>query len=215
MLLLLVRHALTEVTGETLTGRLPGFPLSEKGKAQAEAAAERLSGAPLKLIYSSPLERCMETAEIIASRHKAKVSPVESLAEIDYGGWAGKPLKTLYKTKGWQQLRARPADFRFPGGETIREAQTRGMNALEVLRAKHRNKAVLVCSHADMIRVVVAGYLGLGLDLYDRITVAPASITTLYLSDKTPRLVNLGDSGSYQEVFDRLNQPRDSQKKPK
>ncbi len=204
MLLLLVRHAVTDVTGQKLTGRLPGFSLSEKGRAQAESVSARLSKAPLKAIYSSPLERCTETAEIIARHHRVKIETVDALEEVDYGQWQGKPLKALYRTKAWTKLRARPADFRFPGGETIREAQTRGMLAVEALRAKHKDRAVLVCSHADMIRLVVAGYLGLGIDLYDRISIAPASVSILNVGDGTPRLLNLGDLGSFDDLFEAL-----------
>lgn len=204
MILFLVRHALTPITGTRLTGRLPGFSLSEKGREQAEATGARLAGAPLKAIYSSPLERCVETAEAIAKHHKVSIQTVDELSEVDYGDWQGKTMKALYQSKGWKQLKARPADFRFPNGETIREAQTRGISAIEKLRAKHKDKAIVVCSHADMIRLTVAGYVGLGIDLYDRISIAPASISTLMLSDGTPRLLNVGEAGSYKELFESL-----------
>jgi probable phosphomutase (TIGR03848 family) len=204
MILFLVRHALTPITGTKLTGRLPGYGLSDKGRQQAEATGSRLARAPLKAIYSSPLERCIETAEEIARHHRVKIQTMEELSEVDYGDWQGKTMKSLYGSKGWQKLRARPADFRFPNGETIREAQTRGIVAIEKLRAKHKDAAVVVCSHADMIRLAVAGYLGLGIDLYDRITIAPASITTLSLTNGTPRLLNLSEAGSYDELFEGL-----------
>ena len=205
VILFLVRHALTPITGTKLTGRLPGFSLSDKGREQAESTGSRLAGAPLKAIYSSPLERCLETAEAIAQHHKVKIQTDDELSEVDYGDWQGRTMKSLYGSKGWQKLKARPADFRFPNGETIREAQTRGIGAIERIRSRHKDGAVVVCSHADMIRLAVAGYLGLGIDLYDRITVAPASITTLNLSDGTPRLLNLSEAGpSYKELFEGL-----------
>jgi probable phosphoglycerate mutase len=215
VILFLVRHALTPVTGKVLIGRLPGYPLSEKGREQAEATGKRLAGAPLKAVYSSPMERCVETAEAVAAHHKLKVSIVDDLAEIDYGTWQGRTLKSLYGVKGWKELRARPADFRFPGGETIREAQTRGMVATEALRRKHKDKAVVVCSHCDMIKLIVAGCLGLGIDLYDRINIAPASITTLHLNEGTPRLINVSDTGGYDELFESLKRkPPEPAKKP-
>jgi probable phosphoglycerate mutase len=89
------------------------------------------------------------------------------------------------------------------------------MRAIEGLRQKHPKRAVLVCSHADMIRLVVAGYLGLGIDLYDRISIAPASVTTLNLGDGTPRLLNLGDSGTMSEIFEALEQAQSAKKKKK
>lgn len=214
VILFLVRHALTPVTGQKLIGRLPGFALSEKGRQQAEATGGRLAGLPLKAIYSSPMERCAETAEAIAVHHKLKVSTLEDLAEIDYGAWQGRTLKSLYGTKGWKLLRARPADFRFPEGETIREAQSRGMRAVEVLRLKHRDKAVVACSHCDMIKLIVAGCLGLGIDLYDRINIAPASITTLQLSEGAPRLINTSDTGGYAELFESLKKASEPAKQP-
>ncbi|CAN5895159.1 histidine phosphatase family protein [soil metagenome] len=215
MILFLVRHALTPVTGKVLIGRLPGYPLSEKGREQAADTGRRLAGAPLKAIYSSPMERCVETAVAVAGHHKLKVLTVDDLAEIDYGSWQGRTLKSLYGAKGWKQLRARPADFRFPGGETIREAHTRGMVAVEALRQKHKDRAIVVCSHCDMIKLIVAGCLGLGIDLYDRINIAPASITTLNLSDGTPRLINVSDTGGYDELIESLKRkPAESAKKP-
>src|SRR5882672_3096852 len=121
MLLLLVRHGNTSMTGTRLTGRLPGVHLSEEGVRQAKDAAERLANLPVKAVYSSPLERCHETAVPIAERHRLEVQTVDNLAEVAYGEWQGRPFTQLYRLKAWSELQAHPADFRFPGGETIRE----------------------------------------------------------------------------------------------
>jgi probable phosphoglycerate mutase len=204
MLLLLVRHAVTAATGNRLSGWLPGHHLSEEGVRQAEAVAARLAGLPVKAIYSSPLERCRETAEIIARHHRPGVVTVDDLGEIRYGDWQGRSFKTLYRTKAWVELTQRPADFRFPGGETIREAQTRGVGAIEALRPKHKADMVIVASHADMIRLIVAAYLGLSLDLYQRMSIAPASVTALLLGDRIPHLIKLADSGTLEDLRMRL-----------
>jgi probable phosphomutase (TIGR03848 family) len=204
MLLFLVRHAMTSVTGKKLTGRLPGIVLSKEGLRQAESLGGRIAGLPLAAIYTSPLERCHQTAEILAAPHRRKLRVLEDLSEIDYGGWQGRSLKTLYRTKAWRELRASPGDFRFPEGETIREAQTRGMAVIESLKKKHLGEMVLCCSHADLIRLIVAGYLGLGLDLYTRISILPASITAIWLGDHGPSLLRLGDDGGLEAVASRL-----------
>lgn len=204
MLLLLVRHAVTAATGTRLTGWLPGHHLSEEGVRQAEAVAARLATLPVKGVYSSPLERCHETATHIAGHHGCDVTTMDDLGEIRYGEWQGRTFKALYRTKGWVELMQRPADFRFPGGETIREAQTRGVRAVDSLRQRHRKDLVVVASHADMIRLLVAAYLGLGLDLYQRISIAPASVTALLLGDRIPRLLKLGDSGTLEDLKMRL-----------
>jgi probable phosphomutase (TIGR03848 family) len=204
MLLLLVRHAVTAATGNRLSGWLPGHHLSEEGIRQAEAVAARLADLPVKAIYSSPLERCQETAEIIASHHRPGVVTMDDLGEIRYGDWQGRSFKSLYRTRAWVELQQRPADFRFPNGETIREAQTRGVGAIEALRPKHKADMVVVASHADMIRLIVAAYLGLSLDLYQRMSIAPASVTALLLGDRIPRLIKLADSGSLEDLRMRL-----------
>lgn len=201
MILLLVRHAVTALTGKKLIGWMPGMMLSEEGLRQAGSVADRLAEVPLQVVYSSPLERCTQTADVIAERHRIKPQIVDGLGEVRYGRWQGKSLKTLYRTKAWTQLRAHPADFRFPGGETIREAQTRGIGAVEELRKKHKKGVVAACSHADVIRLIVAGYLGLGIDLYSRISIAPASVTVLSLGESAPRLLRLGDTGTYDGLF--------------
>jgi probable phosphomutase (TIGR03848 family) len=204
MLLLLVRHAVTAATGSRLSGWLPGFHLSEEGVRQAEAVAARLAGLPVKAIYSSPLERCRETAELIAAHHRPGVTVMDELGEIRYGDWQGRSFKTLYRTKAWVELQQRPADFRFPNGETIREAQTRGVGAIEALRPKHKADLVVVASHADMIRLILAAYLGLSLDLYQRMSIAPASVTALLLGDRIPHLLKLGDTGTLDDLKLRL-----------
>lgn len=208
MLLLLVRHALTPVTGKKLTGWLPGISLSEEGVSQAASTKERLRDVPIKAFYSSPLERCFETAEIISAPHRLGVEVIEDLGEIKYGDWQGRTLASLYKSKAWIELKARPAEFRFPNGETIREAQLRGMSVIEGLRSKHKRQIVAVCSHADMIRVVTAGYLGLPLDLYDRISIGPATVTAILLSGSVPRLLRLSDSGDYSDLVARASTSR-------
>ncbi|GAC1367195.1 MAG: histidine phosphatase family protein [Actinomycetota bacterium] len=207
MLLLLVRHGVTPITGKLLTGRLPGHHLSEDGHSQAKAVAQRLACLPVKAVYASPLERCQETAQPIAALHRLPLATLDDVAEVDYGEWAGKSFKQLYRLKAWSQLQARPADFRFPGGESIREAQARGMRATESLLARHAKQAVVVVSHADMIRLIVAGYLGMGLDLYQRVIVGVASVSAISLGDRVPRLLRVSDSGSLEDLVQRIQPP--------
>lgn len=205
MLLLLVRHGNTPLTGTRLTGRVPGVHLSEEGIRQAKGVAERLGGLPIKAVYASPLERCQETAEPIAARHRLQIRTLDAMAEVDYGEWAGKSFKQLTRLKAWSELHARPADFRFPGGESIREAQTRAIGATQELLKTHPKQAVVVVSHADLIRLTMAAYLGMGLDLYQRVIVGVASVSAVVLGDRVPRVVRLSDTGSLEELAERIN----------
>lgn len=163
----------------------------------AEAVGERLKTTRLAAIYSSPLERTQETAEAIA-RHQRRpvVVPHVGLLEIDYGDWSGRTLKSLYRLQAWKQIRHSPSRVRFPNGESLVEAQARVVAVCEELARRHRRQAVALVTHADVIKTAVSHYLGQPLDLFNRIAVAPASVTVLDISDRGPvRLMTLNSSG--------------------
>ncbi len=187
----LVRHGLTAHTGHKLTGWASGVHLSEEGQDQAAAAADHLAKIKMRAIYSSPIERTVETAGFIASRQGLKVKIRVGLGEVHYGGWTGRSFKTLTKTKLWEQIQSFPSAARFPDGETLRETQNRAVSVLELIRTDHPKGAVCCVTHADVIRLVVAHYLGVHIDLFQRIIVDPASITVIGVSDHGPRVFNV------------------------
>ena len=174
---MLVRHAVTDHTGPLLSGRMPGIDLSEKGRGQAEAAAERLSVLPIAAVYASPIERTTETAQLIAKHHSLEVCPLPGVIEADYGEWTGGKIADLAKTDEWKVVQVAPSRARFPGGETIREMQARTVGALDEVIANHPHETVVVVSHADPIKSAIAHYTGMHLDLFQRVHVAPASAT--------------------------------------
>lgn len=196
MLLFLVRHALTPHTGEKLSGWLPGISLSDEGRGQVAGLVERMKPVRLDAIYASPLERCVQTARPVAASKGLRVRVRDGLGEVKYGDWEGKKLRTLAKTKLWKQVMARPSEARFPGGETIRETQTRAVSAIERIGLDHPNQSIGVFTHADVIRVVLAHYAGIHIDLYHRLVVAPVSITILWLGGGGPRVLKVNDTGS-------------------
>jgi len=210
VLLLLVRHALTAHTGDRLSGWLPGISLSEEGRAQAVALAERLEPLKIDAVYSSPLERAVETARPLASSKGLRVRTREALGEVRYGDWEGRRLRTLAKTKLWRQVLMRPSETRFPGGETIRETQFRSVAAVGELRKAHPRHVVAAVSHADTIRLVVAHYAGIHIDLYQRLAIAPASVSVLWLGDGMPMMLKLNDTGT----LDRVATPPRRRRKP-
>lgn len=194
--LVLVRHAPTVETGRILYGRLPGHPLSEKGLEMAADLAGRLAAVKVAAVYASPLERAMQTAEVIASRQRKQVLPREGLIEIDYGKWAGRSLRSLYKLKAWRTVVTSPSRVRFPDGESILEAQTRMVRTCQDLASRHRNQTILAVSHADMIKAALSHYLGQPLDLFNRIAVAPASVAVIDLPESgAPRVLTLNSNG--------------------
>ena len=199
--LLLVRHATTAATGRRLGGRTSAS-LDEAGRGQAQRAGERLAALPLKAVYASPLPRTLETAQAVAAPHKLEVRPDEGLLEVEYGQWTDRPLAPLRRTKRWPVIQARPSLVEFPGGESIRSAQLRAVDAIEAIVARHRRQVVAVVSHADVIKAVVSFYLGQPLDLFQRLVVNPASTTVLQLSAEggQPALLRFNDDGPLGEL---------------
>jgi probable phosphomutase (TIGR03848 family) len=194
--LLLIRHGANDLQKKgVLAGWMPGVHLSEEGRGQAEALAQRLAPIKIEAIYTSPLERTFETAEIIAVPHGLPVVVREGLGEAHYGRWTGQPLERLRKRRLWRAVQFAPSMLRFPGGESLREVQARVTAELEELRTKHPKQTVAVVSHADVIKAAVAHYAGLHLDLFQRLIIAPASLTALELGGLVPHLVCMNDTG--------------------
>lgn len=179
----LVRHATQDKIGDTLCGRMPGISLNAEGRRQVERLGDRLARKSIAAVYSSPLERARETAEPIAARCGVRCQIVDELNEIDFGGWTGRRFGELDADPAWQAWNAARSVNRPPGGESMLEAQSRVCKALDGLRHHHRDEAVAVVSHADVIRAIVAHHLGLSIDLVTRFDIDPASISTLVEGD--------------------------------
>ncbi len=185
----LVRHAVTPETGKRLTGWSGGIHLSEEGRRQAEGVADSLANVPFAAVYSSPIDRTKETAHAIAARHGLKIRTLRSLGEVYFGDWTGKPLRSLARTKLWGSVQRFPSGTRFPGGETLRETQARAVAELERLRTEHPKANVCIVSHGDVIRLIAAHYLGIHIDLFQRIAVFPASTTVIGVGDGGPIVI--------------------------
>jgi probable phosphoglycerate mutase len=166
-----------------LAGWLPDVHLNEYGRAQAAAVSQRLSKMTIHALYASPLDRTMETAQAIVAHHPhLTICPLETVGELRIGVWEGQELGKLAQRKMWRTVQFAPSRAVFPGGETFRAAQQRGVDALEALYEQHPRQTVAVVSHSDMIKLIVAHYLGLPLDLFQRLEISTASLTILELS---------------------------------
>ena len=205
--LLLIRHGLTDWVGRRLPGWTPGIHLSEEGRQQAKALAQRLASLPIEAIYASPLERAAETAEAIAAPHGLSVQLREGLGEVRIGEWTGRTIEDLAKTEEWLAIQFYPSGANIPGGETMHEMQARVVAELDAIRKAHAAATVAVVSHADVIKAAVAHYIGLHLDLFQRLVVYPASLTAFRFNKFGPRLVLFNDSGTI-DVLRREKQRR-------
>lgn len=177
--ILLVRHGQTPTTGQVLPGRAPGLHLSERGREQAERVAERLSVMPLSAVYSSPLERTLQTAAPTAQRAGVAVQEDPGLLEGEFGDWTGAKLTELAKLAQWRTVHQRPADFRFPNGESFVEIRDRMAATLARIRREHPGGTVVCFSHADPIRITVSEALGSPLNAFQRISISPCSVSAI------------------------------------
>lgn len=192
----LIRHGENDWIGKRLPGRTPGLHLNDRGRAQARAIAELLRGVRLEAVYSSPLERALETAEPLAKVKGLRVRRRPGLVEMKAGSWQGQSLHNLRRRRLWPLIQFTPSLARFPGGESFVEAQARIAAELEALRRLHpRRGAAIACfTHADIIKLAVAHVLGLPLDLFQRILIQPASITLVQLAPGRAFLIRLNDA---------------------
>lgn len=197
--IILIRHGETDyVKKGRLAGRQPGIHLNEIGQSQASLLADKLKGTPVKSVYSSPLERTMETAQPIATSLGLEVIPRPGLIETDLGEWIEKTVKQLSHLKLWKNIQNNPSNVRFPGGESFAEAQFRITQEIDVLCHQHEAKDIIVCvSHADPIKLGIAFYLGLPLDFFQRLSISPASLTTLLMGETGVRLMTLNYSPNF------------------
>lgn len=202
--LLLIRHAQNEwVRTGRLAGWTPDVRLNDEGKRQAEALGRRLATAQLEAVYSSPLERTLETAEAIARHYPGiDVRHDGGLGEVNFGHWTGKRIRQLARTRRWKVVQRYPSGARFPEGESIFEMQVRVVGAIERIAAQHGG-VVAVVSHADVIKAAFAHYAGIHLDLFQRIMISPASISIVALSRLGPRIIRLNDTSHYDRTQDK------------
>lgn len=193
----LIRHGRNDWSDKKLAGWTPEVHLNEMGRKEAEVLVGRLAPVSFDAIYSSPLERTMETAAPLALARGLEVKSKRELGEVDYGAWQGESLSRLSKKKEWTVVRFAPSAMRFPGGESLREMQSRAVAAIEGIAVAYPKGTVAVFSHGDVIKAIVAHFIGMPLDMFHRLMIAPASVTVLNIAEFGARLLRLNDTGPF------------------
>ncbi len=201
-MVLLVRHGTTPSTGRLLPGQAAGLHLSERGREQAEATAQRIAAltkAPAA-VYASPLERTRETAAPIARALGVRVRNAPGLIEVDVGEWTEMPLARLARNRRWSGVHRWPSGFRFPAGESFAEMSVRAMQAVLELVAAHPGESVVAVSHADPIKAIVAAAAGVPLDLMPRLVVSPCSVSAIVFGAGGPLVLSVNSTGALDEL---------------
>ena len=195
-LVVLVRHAHSQANAAgILSGRRPNIALSEKGRTQAQELAIRLGELKVKELRVSPLQRCVETIDPwVSTKSRIRRFEDHGITEVDYGKWSGRTLRSLSREKLWKIVQENPSRVFFPDGEGIANMQARAIESMHLALASSGTGAVVMVSHGDVIKALVAANLGMRLDDFQRIIIDPASVTLFDFSSKTPRLLLLNDS---------------------
>lgn len=192
----LIRHGSTDAVGHTLAGRTPGVHLDVIGARQSDWLVARLAGTTIAGIYSSPLERTMETAEPLAAHVGVPVQVREGLNEIDFGEWTGRSFHDLEARPHWRQFNRVRSTTRIPGGEHFAEVQARVVAELERIGAAHPESSVAIVSHADTIRTALAYCAGVPIDLFLRLEISPASISVISVTENGPGILCINQTES-------------------
>jgi broad specificity phosphatase PhoE len=189
----LLRHGEHVLRGRVLAGRSPGVGLSALGRAEIASVAERLAEEKIEGLYSSPLQRTRETAEILAQRLDLPIQYREDLLELDFGEWTGLTFDAVRADERWRVWSSCRSIATVPGGESMRQVQERAVKALFELRQTHCEGTVLIISHGDVIRAALLFALGMPLDFYSRIEVGLASLNTIHIDDTGIRVLAVNE----------------------
>jgi broad specificity phosphatase PhoE len=185
----LIRHAAHRLVGHTIVGRAAGVPLSPEGVREAERLAERLEASSIGALYSSPMERARATAAPIALRLRLEVRIADELNEIDFGDWTNRTLADLDDLEEWRRFNVFRSSSRIPNGEAMIDVQGRMLRLIDRLCSLHPDQTVALISHCDVIKAALAHYLGVSLDLFQRIEISPASVSIVRIARYGPEVL--------------------------
>jgi len=189
----LIRHASCSGLGHTLWGRTPGICLNEKGALQAQRLADRFKEIKLDAIYSSPLDRALQTASVVAQNAKLDVRKSAAANEINFGEWTGQTFDELSRDEHWRRFNSHRSMTIIPGGESFLEVQNRIVKEIETLARQHKTARVVIVSHADVIRAAVAYFAAIPIDMIERFEISPCSVTVLAMADGNSTLLTINN----------------------
>ena len=199
--LFLIRHASCAGLGQTLWGRTPGICLNDTGATQAQCLSDRFKNMSFDAIYSSPLERALQTATVIAESMNLDVQTCDAANEIDFGEWTGKTFDELSRDKRWRHFNNRRSVTMIPGGESFLDVQNRIVKELESLALQHGEEHVAIISHADVIRAAVAYFSAIPIDLIDRFAISPCSVSVVAMAEDNATVLTLNNTGELNQLW--------------
>jgi probable phosphoglycerate mutase len=188
-----VRHGSHDRLGRVLCGRMAGVTLSDQGRDEARATGQRLTGEDLAAVYSSPLERTRETADLVSEAVGLPVTTSDDLLEVDYGEWTGATFQQLQEDPRWASWNYARGVSRTPGGESLLDVQYRLRRFVDAARARHPDQRIAAVSHGDPIKTILAQATGMPLDNLDRLEISPASVSILVAGEWGMKVLSINE----------------------
>jgi broad specificity phosphatase PhoE len=175
----LIRHGSNDYFTHTIVGRALGIHLNDAGRSEAGQLAKGLANEGIQKIFSSPLERCRETAEPLSKKLSVEVQIADALLEVDFGDWTDKKFAELEPTEHWKRWNYFRGGVRAPNGETMIEVQSRVVGFIQKLHDQFPNERIALFSHGDPLRAALIHFLGAPTELIRRIEISPAGVSVL------------------------------------
>ncbi|HLD98999.1 MAG TPA: histidine phosphatase family protein [Bdellovibrionota bacterium] len=196
--IILIRHATCDPIGISISGRLPDIHLNAKGTKEAENLATRLARSRISKIYSSPLERALETAKPLSRELGVAINSSEYFAELQFGKWTGSLLQDLAGSEDWKRFNSFRSGTRIPEGELMLEAQTRAVAELIRISERHEGERIAIVTHGDIIKSILLYALGIPIDFLFRLEIDPASLSVIQWRwvEYGPIVLKFNDTGS-------------------
>ncbi len=188
---LLIRHGSHDYLTKGIAGWLPGVRINARGREEAGRLADSLAGAGIQALYSSPLDRTMETAECISRRLSLPIHVEEAFGEVRFGEWTGWTLEELERDPRWLEFNRFRSGVRAPGGESLLEVQARVIDGMERIRRRHTGSVVAIVSHGDVIKAALMYWLGMPLDFLERFEIGPASVSVVRVEEWGVRVLRI------------------------
>ncbi len=209
--LYLVRHGCTQSNRDRRYMGRSEEGLSSEGRWQARQLARRLAGNELAAIYSSPLRRTKETAQIVAQPHRLDVGVVAEFNELDLSRWVGLTAAEIEarEPEAWDTWCTDPASLTLPGIEPFDRLRQRIRRGLEDLTKRHAGATIAVATHDGIIRIAVLEALGMSLRHYRAIAVSNTGITVLDFTPDRTYLRTHNDTGHLSDGLDVTPGPAD------
>ena len=188
---LLIRHGHCEAVGQWLAGRWDAVTLSATGRREAEELSSALRWLPITAVYTSPLERAVDTAKPLARDHGLPLTPRESLTDVDFGAWTGKTLAELRAVPAWELFNRDRDRACAPAGESLVNVQRRIVGELMALSMLHPGEVVAIVTHAELIRSAIAAFDGRSLDDVAGVEISPAHVSAVGIDARLRRVLSV------------------------